>query len=323
MSYQEDIDIIIPHFNRPGLLEKLLRSIPEHKRLNVYVIDDCSDNEVLIKLRQLKEMYDFHLVTSQYKEQKGAGWGRNQGLDSAESEYVLFADSDDYFLPGAFDQIFKLMEDLLNQDVYIFPYSAEKLDKSPSDRVKIINLYVEELRHAKSTYHRKGILSQIVNPYSKLIKRSLIQEKNLLFEQVMIGNDVQFCTQLAMFANTIAVGEKPIYRVIEHENSLINDRSHIAIWGRYMVDIRRNDTLFKHGFEQLRKPLITQVLVFKRYGYKATWRAFLEGKRSGHRFFLPLRYYLWAFKKMLKGEKVHIRNYHFQELLNGTGVREK
>ena len=63
--------LIIPHHGDDRLLDRLLKSIPDRDDLETIVIRD--------------------------DKAKGAGWARNKGLEHAVGEYVLFADSDDYF----------------------------------------------------------------------------------------------------------------------------------------------------------------------------------------------------------------------------------
>src|SRR5690554_5139845 len=88
--------IIIPHKNRPVLLQKLLRSIPNRDDLETIIVDDNSDSEIV----------DFHSFPGLTKPNTtiiydkiggGGGYARNLGLKHARGQWIIFADSDDLF----------------------------------------------------------------------------------------------------------------------------------------------------------------------------------------------------------------------------------
>ena len=43
--------IVIPHYNSPTLLQRMLDSIPQREDIQIIVIDDCSSNENIKKLQ--------------------------------------------------------------------------------------------------------------------------------------------------------------------------------------------------------------------------------------------------------------------------------
>ena len=93
--------IIIPHRNTSRLLERLLQSIPWKHSPQVIVVDNKSTADELRAVESLRSSYHFSLYSSSGC---GAGDARNVGLSHADGEWVLFADSDDYYLPDA-DQL--------------------------------------------------------------------------------------------------------------------------------------------------------------------------------------------------------------------------
>jgi glycosyltransferase involved in cell wall biosynthesis len=62
----------------------------------VIVVDDGSTQEEAQFLASLKQKYGFEIVTQQNGGQSSA---RNNGVSSAQSDYVCFLDQDDYYLP--------------------------------------------------------------------------------------------------------------------------------------------------------------------------------------------------------------------------------
>ena len=43
--------IIIPHYNSPNLLKRMLNSIPEREDIEIIVVDDCSKSENVKQVR--------------------------------------------------------------------------------------------------------------------------------------------------------------------------------------------------------------------------------------------------------------------------------
>src|SRR5699024_5954198 len=106
MKKMKQVSIIIPHFNSVKLLEKLLLSIPKYNDIEVIVIDDNS-TEGIEKFSILKKSVEFEHIKFLMNNTgvQSAGTCRNIGLKAATGKWILFADSDDYFLPGFYDGI--------------------------------------------------------------------------------------------------------------------------------------------------------------------------------------------------------------------------
>ena len=91
-----NLSIIIPHYNSSNFLEKLLLSIPKKKDIQVIIVDDKSELSHLKVIYELKKIYSFDFF--QNNRDKGAGSCRNIGLEIAIGKWILFADSDDFFV---------------------------------------------------------------------------------------------------------------------------------------------------------------------------------------------------------------------------------
>ena len=94
--------IIIPHYRSINTLRRLLLSIPDRDDIQILVIDDNSnlDKEEFKRL-PLFVFAKFSMIF--LSENRGAGGARNEGLKIAKGKWLIFADSDDFFLPSAFE----------------------------------------------------------------------------------------------------------------------------------------------------------------------------------------------------------------------------
>jgi glycosyltransferase involved in cell wall biosynthesis len=88
--------VIIPHKNRPDLLQYCLNSIPRRKDIQIIVVDDNSDEDK-VNFNKFPGLDDEYVEIYLTKEGKGAGYARNMGLKHAKGKWLLFADADDFF----------------------------------------------------------------------------------------------------------------------------------------------------------------------------------------------------------------------------------
>lgn len=94
----------------------------ERDDLEVIVVDDCSpDQSALDTIRERWPRVRW-LSTP---ENSAAGVARNVGIEAAQGRWLLFADSDDKFLPNAFDTFDRV---LLDEDELVY-FLAESLQK--------------------------------------------------------------------------------------------------------------------------------------------------------------------------------------------------
>lgn len=88
--------VIIPTYNRAGLLRKALASISrqQFRDFEIVVVDDGStdDTEAVVRSSELP-------VSFLHQTNAGPGAARNLGIAHAQGHYVVFLDSDDQWLP--------------------------------------------------------------------------------------------------------------------------------------------------------------------------------------------------------------------------------
>lgn len=232
--------IIIPHYNNPRYLKRLLLSIPYREDIEIIVVDDCS-SEYVHELELLKNEFPLVIWRSTLLN-GGAGKARNIGLREANGSYVLFADSDDFFLP-TFSEI---LDEYKNKsfDITYFP---------------VISLETENLYPAKRAYgHNEKILNAIINkdsnlfkfastvPWGKIINLSFIREKGVVFQESNISNDVYFSTQVDIHARKCLIDNRVLYCVTERINSVSKITSIEKANTRLIIDINRIKTLQDH-----------------------------------------------------------------------------
>lgn len=104
--------IILPVYNAAATLQAAVKSIGEEERaLEILLIDDASADESAALCRALAEK-DARIRCLFHAENQGVSAARNDGIKAAKGKWVLFADADDRFAPGAVGQILAYAERL-------------------------------------------------------------------------------------------------------------------------------------------------------------------------------------------------------------------
>ncbi|MCD7763342.1 MAG: glycosyltransferase family 2 protein [Lachnospiraceae bacterium] len=248
--------VIIPHYNSPVLLKKLLQSIPMDEDLEVIVVDDRSDQlmeELEAAIRLLKERNGIFLRNETGK--KGAGTCRNLGLAKASGEWLIFADADDYFLEDAFPVIRQACNET-DADLLFFPPCSVYLDTGePAERHKQYAKFVNDYRKENSTENEVRLRYQFLPPWSKVYRRSLIAGNHISFEEVPVSNDVMFSIQAAYAAKKIAAYPQTFYCVTRTSNTLTKSKNRDWLRVRVQVFVERysflKDRLKKEEFRLL------------------------------------------------------------------------
>lgn len=219
------LSIIIPHYNRPGMLKKLLFSIPDRTWIQVIVVDDKSteymDEYAAVKTEFIAQRGYLFLDNPN----KGTGSARNYGIKFAIGEWITFADSDDWFTDD-FEKI--IVEHINDPDdlIYFVPTS-----------VKLGNELSESSRHIRYRNNAENYIASptLRNEYllrydwwisvSKLIKRKMIEENNILYEEGSLAEDMIFSARCGGYAKKIKVCNETLYCIAEHDGctSKLND----------------------------------------------------------------------------------------------------
>lgn len=210
--------IIIPHFNIPGLLERCIRSIPERDDIQVIVVDDCSPetDQLRFVFDELKnkgiELYSTNHGGS-------AGRARNIGLSHAKGKWLIFADADDFFADG-FNEICDTYAKA-EEDILFFRYNSVESDDitKVSDRISDSDKYSSPDDYDNQLYFRIKAHA----PWAKMIRRSLVVDNHIHFDETRYANDAMFSVQTGCLAGEIKIVDKLLYTLTSRTDSLCAD----------------------------------------------------------------------------------------------------
>lgn len=232
------LSVIIPYHNNKVELLRLLESIPEDSSLEILIIDDHSE----VALEEVP-----HSRAKILQQRDGARWAgaaRNLGMFHAQGDYLLFADSDDYFVKGAFNI---LSESLFGEDVIFFKPLSIKENGNASNR----HVLYEGLVDMYISNGANDILYKFHVPWSKAFRREFLIDKSIFFDEVIASNDVLFSLKASILCGNFRVLNKSIYCVVESASSLTKMRSEEVIDSRFDALSRYNDFLIARGDKKL------------------------------------------------------------------------
>lgn len=112
------ITIVIPIYNRAGLLPRTLRSIAAstYRPISLILVDNGSTDESMdvarkFQMENMSNDFDIYLTD---EPEKGANNARNKGLSRVKSKYVYFFDNDDIFDPDFLKTFETLLPELIS-----------------------------------------------------------------------------------------------------------------------------------------------------------------------------------------------------------------
>lgn len=262
MAKEIFFSIVIPHYNLPALLRRCLGSIPQRNDIQVIVVDDGSSEESKSALKDIGN--DFPNVQVVYQENLGGGAARNRGLDEAKGKFVMFADADDYFC----EKFIELVDRYATQDNDIVYFNANFVDADTGKPAKQKN-HVDEIIKLYKKNATKGetlLRYYFGEPWCKMVRRSIIEDNGIRFEQTKIHNDTRFSYLVGYFAKNMAVCGEPIYNYIVRQGSVSKIISDDRLIARVAVFGQKNRFLQEHGIDFFDKLMVWPFKYCKEHG---------------------------------------------------------
>jgi len=286
------LTIIIPHYNSSKLLEKLLSTIPKNKNIEVIVIDDKSEDqhiEYIQKIEKLKKYTEFILLENETSK-KGAGTARNIGLRKAKGEWIVFADSDDYFTDIFYASISKYFNS--DNDVVFFEPTSIYIDtEETADRHLVVKNVLDSYRYDNTKENELNLKYNMFPPWAKLIKKDFLDKNKIDFDEVMAANDVMFSTKVGYFMKSFEVSDSIIYVITRNHGSLTTNMSEEVFDIRFKIIISYynflKSKLSADDFKLFNLSQFGRAYIVKsmKYGIIKLFKVLFELKKNNFKFF--------------------------------------
>lgn len=269
-----DYSFIIPHKNSSALLERLLLTIPQRADIEVIVVDDHSSQSERTAVEQLAQRYGFCLLDN---EGQYAGGARNTGLRHAQGKWLVFADADDFFLPTLSSMLERYKQS--GADLVLFNVDSCYSDTlEPSPRADHIHHIFHQYMNNRQF---RAIACRQLAPWAKFVRRSFVEEQDIVYEEIIAANDLAFNVRIACLAPAVVADRTHLYMLTATSGSITTVQSRERHRSRLESTIRANRVLRRHGYRRYQMSVLYYIASALQFGigYEllVLWRILITG----------------------------------------------
>ena len=182
MSYK--ISVIIPVYNAEKHLDNSINSIIKQsigfENIELILVDDASNDNSKKIIESYSEKYANIIPYYSEKNHGYPGFGRNIGLNTATSDYIMFMDNDDEYDVNMCETLY---ETIINENADIVVCGRMMVNQSNNIEEKIHHVYGTEendkiiLKNEELLYFNSHII------LNKIFKKGIITSNNLKFNE--------------------------------------------------------------------------------------------------------------------------------------------
>ncbi|MEL7671255.1 glycosyltransferase family 2 protein [Methanobacterium sp.] len=198
------ISIIIPVFNVQDYIKEALESIVRQtigfEHLEVILVNDCSTDRSGEIIDEYASKYDNFKAIHLPENSGYAGKPRNIGINEASGKYLMFLDPDDYYEDDACETLYnKIVEE--DVDIvfgrYYYILNGKRLNRKSFSPFKDGEIKVNSIDEDKRLFKTSPSV------WTKIVKKSFIEENNITFLEGMPGQDAVFVVNMFLKAEGI------------------------------------------------------------------------------------------------------------------------
>lgn len=248
------ISLIIPVYNAEKYLEETLNSVIGQffTDYEVILVDDGSTDKSGVLCDQFAAVHKN--ISVLHKKNGGQSSARNMGIRAAKGEFLTFLDSDDLLCDkDFFTSLSQKMEG--NTDIILFRYYKYYSPGLISD----CGISMSGLNGCDKT----NVLYELVKRdaffcscWSKCVRRSLIMDNNLFFDENLICEDMDWYFSVIEKAKNIVVIDKPFVYYRQHPNSVTASFKPESIEG-FIFTVEKWEKIF----QEIDDPRIREILL--------------------------------------------------------------
>ena len=218
------ISIIVPIYNVENYILDCFMSLinQTYKDIEIICVDDCTkDNSISIVKEICKIDKRVRIINNE--DNRGLGGARNQGIDNALGEYIMFIDSDDYVEHNMLYEMYGAMKEN-NVDAVICGVTMKGYDWSNTHTAFHYECMAKEKKYNIS--NNKTILTDMwPSAWNKLFKMSIIRENNIRFKEKLLYEDHTFFYEYFSRCNSFYYLKRYLYNYRQQRPNSITTQS--------------------------------------------------------------------------------------------------
>lgn len=218
------VSIILPTYNVEKFLRQCLESIAAQTYKNIEVIiiiDGATDKSFEIAQNFCEKDNRFNVY---WQKNAGSGPARNNGLDRATGQFIMFVDPDDWCLPDYVENMLKLQRDG-NYDIVTTSETTIYFSKSGKVKKTLPPHFKEASYRGVRQMHEKYLSlfldGNIHAPHCKIYKTDIIKDNGIRFPDLRRSQDIVFNYRYYDHAQSILISNYSgyMYRVLSKERA--------------------------------------------------------------------------------------------------------
>ena len=241
MSYK--VTVIVPVYNAEKYLDRTIKSIINQtfgfENIEFILIDDKSTDGSRDIIKKYQEKYD-NIKGIFLKENTGfPGGPRNVGIENSTTDYLVFMDNDDYYLPEAIELYYNTIE----REGSDFVLCAHYHDYGDNQLVKVHYINTDEklinFNPLENQQNFDVLSANHVAPWSKIWNKEFILKNNIRFLDDCLCEDTFFYFNALIRAKKVTVLPNDVcyvYNILD--DSTIHNHT-LKMFNNYFEGIKR------------------------------------------------------------------------------------
>lgn len=206
------ISVIIPVYNAQQTLNRCIDSVlaNSYSDIEIILVDDCSIDASKDICESYVQKYSDKVKLISLSHNSGVSAARNAGIDAAQGEYIMFADSDDYVMENWCEALYKWQEKYPKSLIVcnLCDVNSQGYSHRGPHEDQIISYYDLFANHCSGSL------------CNKIFKYDLVKTLHLKFNQgCIVGEDAIFVTDYAKYCDSIFYIGTPLYYYWENTYS--------------------------------------------------------------------------------------------------------
>ncbi len=285
MSRKALISIIIPVYNVEKYIEKCIYSVINNDlEINDYeiiVIDDQSPDNSLSIVQNIEKKHSNIKVISQ--QNKGLGGARNTGILNATGDYLLFLDSDDWYLPSTLKNLINVA---VQNRLDVLEFGAQGINEKNEIIYQVATTSNGQVMNGIDYYQKIRYMDSSCN---KLYKRNFLVNNALFFLEKIYIEDYEFNTRAFCLAQRVMAIDTIIGQFFQSMDSItrnIDESKKNKMLQDIVFVIKSVNKMYKIGshkeeaFFKQRLGFLVATLFYQMVKNKMTYSKFVEMKKE-------------------------------------------
>lgn len=219
------ISIIIPMHNSASFITELLISILRQPiKTEIILINDGSNDNTYEICNHFILSNTLNCKQFNLPQNMGAGAARNIGIDNATGDYIIFCDSDDYFLPNAINEsLISFLDDWKKKEIDIIYTTRSSIGMDKKGNFKVTN----PEKRIKNNMPKLEF-------WTCIYRTRFLKSNNIRFFEFK-EQDIETAFRFKAFSATKKIIITPKLKLIAHRNNPLSNTHNFNYHNLYLI----------------------------------------------------------------------------------------